>query len=179
MTFKEKVLNVVRKIPKGKTMTYKEVASRAGSPNASRAVGNIMRKNFDRTVPCHRVVGSDLPAPRQDRFFAYVILCGNGAMYIGQTCDIQKRWQQHKDGKGAAYTKRYGVKALIHYEIFSAREKALLREKYLKTGFGRQWLKKEWEAGRTRQAGGKMHGYNRGGSEEKERILKREGALAT
>lgn len=59
MTFKEKVLNVVRRIPKGKTLTYGEVAELAGSPGAFRAVGNIMSKNFDPTVPCHRVVRAD------------------------------------------------------------------------------------------------------------------------
>ena len=59
-TFKEKVYAVVAKIPRGKTMTYKEVARRAGSPNAYRAVGNIMNKNPDiKKVPCHRVVRSD------------------------------------------------------------------------------------------------------------------------
>ncbi len=58
-TFKEKVLTVVRKIPKGKTFTYKEVARRAGSPNAFRAVGSIMAQNFDSTVPCHRIIKSD------------------------------------------------------------------------------------------------------------------------
>ncbi|MEK7531586.1 MAG: MGMT family protein [Patescibacteria group bacterium] len=47
------------KIPKGKTMTYKEVARRASSSGASRAVGNIMKKNFDRKIPCHRVIRSD------------------------------------------------------------------------------------------------------------------------
>ncbi len=57
--FKEKVLNVVRKIPKGKTLTYKEVAKKAGSPNAFRAVGSIMKANYDETVPCHRVIKSD------------------------------------------------------------------------------------------------------------------------
>ncbi|MDO8561397.1 MAG: MGMT family protein [bacterium] len=55
-TFKQKVLAVVAKIPKGGTMTYKEVASRAGSPGASRAVGNIMKQNHDSEIPCHRVV---------------------------------------------------------------------------------------------------------------------------
>ncbi len=59
MTFKEKVLAIVRKIPKGKTLTYKEVAKRAGSPMASRAVGNIMKQNYDRRIPCHRVIRSD------------------------------------------------------------------------------------------------------------------------
>ena len=58
-SFKENVLNIVRKIPKGKTMTYKEVATKAGSPFASRAVGTIMAGNYLRDVPCHRVIRSD------------------------------------------------------------------------------------------------------------------------
>ena len=58
-TFAEKVRDVVRKIPKGKTMTYKEVARKAGNPNAARAVGAVMRTNYLDDVPCHRVVHSD------------------------------------------------------------------------------------------------------------------------
>lgn len=59
-TFTERVREVVSKIPKGKVMTYKEVAAAAGSPNASRAVGSIMSKNRDtKKVPCHRVIRSD------------------------------------------------------------------------------------------------------------------------
>lgn len=58
-TFKEKVLDVVRKIPKGKTLTYKEVAKKAGNEKASRAVGNFMKNNYDESVPCHRVIRTD------------------------------------------------------------------------------------------------------------------------
>jgi len=58
-TFSNKVYNVVKKIPKGSVLTYKEVAARAGKPNAARAVGNILNKNYDATIPCHRVVRSD------------------------------------------------------------------------------------------------------------------------
>ncbi len=58
-TFANRVRAVVAQIPKGKTMTYKEVAERAGSPRAFRAVGNILNKNFDSNIPCHRVVRSD------------------------------------------------------------------------------------------------------------------------
>ncbi len=58
-SFADKIRAVVRKIPKGKTMTYKQVATKAGNPNAARAVGAVMRKNFDETVPCHRVIHSD------------------------------------------------------------------------------------------------------------------------
>ena len=57
--FRLKVLNIVRKIPKGKTMTYAEVAAGAGKPGASRAVGSFMKGNYDATVPCHRVIRSD------------------------------------------------------------------------------------------------------------------------
>lgn len=51
--------SIVRKIPKGKTLTYKQVAARAGNPLAARAVGAVMRANYDKSVPCHRVVRSD------------------------------------------------------------------------------------------------------------------------
>lgn len=56
MTFTDKVLNVVRNIPKGKTLSYKEVAILAGSPNAARVVGSIMKNNYRDDVPCHRVI---------------------------------------------------------------------------------------------------------------------------
>lgn len=58
-SFKQKVLNVVKGIPKGYTMTYKEVARRAGNHKAYRAVGSILAKNFDKKIPCHRVIKSD------------------------------------------------------------------------------------------------------------------------
>lgn len=58
--FTQRVYDVVAKIPRGSTMTYQEVARRAGRPNAYRAVGNIMHRNPDtKRVPCHRVVRSD------------------------------------------------------------------------------------------------------------------------
>lgn len=57
--FAEQVRGVVRKIPKGSVMTYKQVATTAGSPRAYRAVASVMSQNFDPTVPCHRVIKSD------------------------------------------------------------------------------------------------------------------------
>ena len=58
-SFREKVLDIVRKIPKSGTMTYKQVAAKAGNPNAARAVGAVMRTNYLPDVPCHRVVMSN------------------------------------------------------------------------------------------------------------------------
>lgn len=58
-SFRDRVLNIVSRIPRGKMMTYKEVASAAGNGNAARAVGAMMKSNFDSTIPCHRVIRSD------------------------------------------------------------------------------------------------------------------------
>ena len=57
--FAERVRSVVREIPKGKAMTYGQVAKAAGNPGAARAVGAVMKNNYDPTVPCHRVVRAD------------------------------------------------------------------------------------------------------------------------
>jgi methylated-DNA-[protein]-cysteine S-methyltransferase len=54
--FKQKVLDVVASIPAGEILSYSEVASRAGSPGAARAVGSILKKNYDPDIPCHRVI---------------------------------------------------------------------------------------------------------------------------
>ena len=59
--FSERVLRVVSRIPRGKTLTYMQVARRAGSPRAYRAVGNTLNRYDARAikVPCHRVARSD------------------------------------------------------------------------------------------------------------------------
>lgn len=57
--FAERVRAIVRTIKKGKTMTYGQVAHAAGCPGAARAVGTVMSRNKDKTVPCHRVIRAD------------------------------------------------------------------------------------------------------------------------
>ena len=57
--FQSKIYEIVKKIPRGKTLTYKEVAKLAGRPKAYRAVGNILNKNHDPSIFCHRVIRSD------------------------------------------------------------------------------------------------------------------------
>ena len=68
--FTKKVLEVVAEIPRGQLLTYADVAERAGSPRAYRAVGSILHRNFRRRewqlpithadpVPCHRVIRSN------------------------------------------------------------------------------------------------------------------------
>jgi len=58
-SFQKKVYEVVGKIVKGKTLTYKKVAKLSGYPKAWRAVGNVLNKNQNQKVPCHRVIRND------------------------------------------------------------------------------------------------------------------------
>lgn len=65
-SFSEKVISVVSHIKRGKTLTYREVAQRAGNEKAARAVGNILNKYYfncrrggKKIIPCHRVIRSD------------------------------------------------------------------------------------------------------------------------
>jgi methylated-DNA-[protein]-cysteine S-methyltransferase len=58
--FRRRILNACRKIPVGKTLSYAELAAKAGSARAARAIGNCMAGNrIPLIVPCHRVVCSD------------------------------------------------------------------------------------------------------------------------
>lgn len=58
--FKKRVLIECSKIPYGEVATYTDLAIRANSPKAQRAVGNIMNKNkYPVVIPCHRVVGKN------------------------------------------------------------------------------------------------------------------------
>lgn len=57
--FQRRIVRACRRIPYGCTSSYGELAAKAGSPRAARAVGNVMANNpVALVVPCHRVVGS-------------------------------------------------------------------------------------------------------------------------
>jgi methylated-DNA-[protein]-cysteine S-methyltransferase len=59
LSFNEKCYEILRKVPKGKVTTYKEIA-KALKSKAYRAVGNAMNKNpYSPKVPCHRVINSN------------------------------------------------------------------------------------------------------------------------
>jgi methylated-DNA-[protein]-cysteine S-methyltransferase len=58
--FTRRIYEVVRRIPRGRTLSYGEVADAAGKPGAARAVGNVMAQNpVCLFIPCHRVVASN------------------------------------------------------------------------------------------------------------------------
>jgi methylated-DNA-[protein]-cysteine S-methyltransferase len=58
--FQRRVLTIALKIPRGKYLTYGDVAKAIGKPQASRAVGQALGHNpIPIVIPCHRVLGSD------------------------------------------------------------------------------------------------------------------------
>lgn len=60
MTFRDRVYEITKQIPKGKVVTYGQLAKLAGNTRAARAVGMCMRTNPNAPhTPCHRVVASD------------------------------------------------------------------------------------------------------------------------
>ncbi|WP_198675256.1 type I restriction enzyme subunit R domain-containing protein [Pleomorphovibrio marinus] len=88
----------------------------------------------------------DLPAPRPQagQYCIYVLKCSNDSFYIGQTQDFPRRLKEHHNGE-VSWTSKYLPVELIHWEIFNTREEAVDKEKKLKTGFGRKWLKREFK----------------------------------
>ena len=55
--FTRKVIEHCRRVPYGQTLTYGQLAAKAGSPKAARAVGSCMKQNrFPIVIPCHRIV---------------------------------------------------------------------------------------------------------------------------
>jgi len=58
--FAQKIYQIVSRIPIGEVRTYKWVAQKAGKPGASRAVGQVLKRNpYPLIIPCHRVINSD------------------------------------------------------------------------------------------------------------------------
>lgn len=95
MTFRERVYQITKAIPRGKVATYGQIAKLALKPKAARAVGVFMRTNpFAPIVPCHRVVAADgslngyfgLKKLEQKK----VMLLQEGVFFIGDKVDLAK-----------------------------------------------------------------------------------------
>ena len=72
--------------------------------------------------------------------YTYVLRCCEGDMYVGSTLDLKRRVLEHEEGKVPARAHRRPLE-LVSYEGCKSETQARLREKALKTGFGRRYLK--------------------------------------
>ncbi len=76
---------------------------------------------------------------------AYVLLSADGSYrYKGSCRDLVRRMKQHFEGK-VSRTKNRRPLSLLHYEYFNRYTDARKRELYLKSGAGREWLKRRYE----------------------------------
>ena len=72
-------------------------------------------------------------------FYVYMLASKrNGTLYVGMTDDIVKRVWQHRNGLVGGFTKEYGVKMLVWYEIHETRASSLTRERQIKK-WNRSW----------------------------------------
>ena len=72
---------------------------------------------------------------------AWVYIMSNrkdGVLYIGLTADLSRRIVQHREGKGSAFCRRYGLKRLVYAEEHDSIEDAIAREKAMKA-WKRAW----------------------------------------
>jgi predicted GIY-YIG superfamily endonuclease len=77
-------------------------------------------------------------------YYIYVLECRqNRSWYIGYTADLQRRVADHQLGKGCRTTAMKKNWKLVYYEAYINKSDALGREKFLKGGSGRVYLKKQ------------------------------------
>ena len=72
---------------------------------------------------------------------AWVYIMSNrkdGVLYIGVTADLSRRIVQHREGKGSAFCRRYGLTRLVYAEKHDIIEDAIAREKAMKA-WKRAW----------------------------------------
>jgi len=72
--------------------------------------------------------------------YVYVLQNESGLTYTGCTNDLKKRFAEHQSGK-SEYTKKRGPYDLVYYEACLNKDDAYRRERYLKTGMGKRYIK--------------------------------------
>lgn len=73
------------------------------------------------------------------QYFVYILAkARNSTFYVGITSDLKKRIWEHKNETADGFTKKYGIKNLVYYEIYDDAENAIKREKQLKK-WNRPW----------------------------------------
>jgi len=83
--------DIARRIPKGKVMTYKQVAEASGFPNSWRQVARAMKHNKDPDkIPCYRIVGSDGRVHGPEKEWRRKRLEEEGIEFNGNKIDLRK-----------------------------------------------------------------------------------------
>ncbi|NQV88365.1 MAG: GIY-YIG nuclease family protein [Parcubacteria group bacterium] len=65
-------------------------------------------------------------------YFLYIIECGNGSLYTGITTNVERRFNEHKNGTGGHYTRSHKAVRVVYTEKYPDRSSALKRESQIK-----------------------------------------------
>lgn len=65
-------------------------------------------------------------------WFVYILRCEDNSLYTGITTDVDRRFKEHKNGEGGAYTKSFGAKKIVYTEEVDDKSAALIREHEIK-----------------------------------------------
>jgi putative endonuclease len=66
-------------------------------------------------------------------YYVYIIRCKDGSYYTGHAKDAEKRFEEHKKGRGAKYTRMHEPEQLVYVEQLETRSEAMKRERKIKT----------------------------------------------
>jgi type I restriction enzyme M protein len=126
-----------------------------GSNIEKGGVDAVNEAYFHKEVAPH-VPALPAPTPVKGQFCVYVLECSDGSFYKGQTDNFPRRLKEHESGQVTHTSKHLPVRA-IHWEIHETRDDIVKREKFLKSGKGREWLRAQYDANKLksfdRQAG--------------------------
>lgn len=70
-------------------------------------------------------------------WYVYILLCEDGSLYTGFSDDPERRFFEHKNGKGGHYTSSHKPIRIVYTELLPSKSEALKREKQIK-GWSRE-----------------------------------------
>lgn len=104
---------------------------------------------FTADLPCRQAgwrkhsfknLSGKLVSEVSDKYFAYVLECDDGSLYKGFAQNLFERINRHLEGRGSEWTAKHIPVSLIYFEEFDTEKEALEREKYFKSGSGREYI---------------------------------------
>jgi len=66
-------------------------------------------------------------------YYVYILRCKDGSYYTGHAKDVERRFEMHKNGRGARYTRVHEPEKLMYIEQFESHGEAMRRERKIKT----------------------------------------------
>ena len=103
---------------------------RSGLPELVEGSEHQGRESKGDTTRCNNL--GTMPSSSQAMWFVYILRCADGALYTGETSNLDLRFAKHSDGSASRFTASRRPVTLVHSESYAGRDAALARERHLK-----------------------------------------------